>query len=152
MTCQQHGPPGQRLTTTDLIVSNELLLGVLAQRNEQVIELAVQLIESSEVGHDALSGAAIDSIGLDDLKVLVGLASAFDCGDAREHARGLHALGRWNILLSLLTLPLCAIPSVCQAIPKRRVRYVVTTPGPPERQNRPHGPKNGDSTPEHISN
>ena len=59
------------------------------------------------------------TVGLDDLQVLVGLASAFDCGDASEHARGLRALGRQETLLSLLTLPLCAIPSVCQ-VPMRK--------------------------------
>ncbi len=36
-------------------------------------EFAVQLIESSEVGPHAVGGAAMDSIGLDHLKVLVGI-------------------------------------------------------------------------------
>ncbi len=141
MTCQEHGTPGQRLTATDLIASNELLLGVFAQRDQQIIELAVKLIESSEVGHDALGGAAIDSIGFDDLQVLVGLASAFDCGDARERARGLPTLGRGNVLLSLLTSQVCTIPSLSQGKNRRYAEHVVTTPGPSERPKPPSHPQ-----------
>ena len=54
MPCEQDRSPGQGVTAAEVVRASERSLRILAQGDEQVIELLAELIQSAEIGHDPL--------------------------------------------------------------------------------------------------
>ncbi len=61
------------------------------------------MIQPPEVSHDALGGAGVDPISLDDLKVSIGLVASFDRRNAWEHGRCLRAF--WVSMIVIIYRP-----------------------------------------------